>query len=466
MGHRLLLAALSLALTAPAQSLPQLPQVNTSGFRPAIAAQIQRAEANADAHPSDAGVVGELCMTLHAYQQYEPAEQCYLRVAALVPRRFQWPYLLASVEFSEGKYDVAARRFESALGLRADYLPAQLKLAQAYANLADANRAADIYKSVLAKHPDCGEAWYGLGRAQAADGDHTGAVESYTRAIQIFPEYGAAHFALASELRRAGKTDAARQEIARYNANVTDEPPVEDDFYRQIHELNLSAVSHIDQGAALDRAGDHEGAIAEHLKALEIDPENVQAHINLITLYGNAGDFAKAEEHFEVAVRLNPHRPEPWYDYGVLMLREHKINEAKQAFEHALAINPYYAEAHNNLGAIYETQGKLDEASNQFRAAIEAQPDYPLARFHLGRIYVNQNRYEDAIVEFKRALVTDSPERPTILYALAATYARAGHRDEALSYFDKARDAAAKSGQNRLLMSIERDEKNLQGVKD
>jgi hypothetical protein len=49
------------------------------------------------------------------------------------------------------------------------------------------------------------------------------------------------------------------------------------------------------------------------------------------------------------------------------------------------------------------------------------------------------------------------------LYALGAAYARAGDRAHARAYMQRAHDAAVARGQSKLLSSIDRDLKTLDG---
>jgi protein O-GlcNAc transferase len=459
---QMLLGVLACALTLHASDLPELPRVDTARFLPAIKTQIARAEAEARAHPRDAKATGALAMTLHAYQQYEGASRAYSRAHVLDPQNFDWLYLLGAVQMAEGAFDAAVRSLQSAVRLRPHDLAAQLRLAESLTAAAAWDEAGVVYRRILAEHGDFPRAWYGLGRVQAAKGDHAAAAESYTRACDLFPLYGAAHFALAAELRRLRKPAEAEQHLAQYSKNATAEPPLDDPLFARIHELNQSTTAHLQRGAELEKEGKLEDAIVEHEAALATDPNNVQVHVNLIGLYGRSGNAAMARQHFEIATRLSPGRSDAWYDYGVLLFGQHDYAGAEHAYRRALEINPSYAEAHNNLGAIYEQQGRLDDAEREFREAITAMPDYPLARFHLGRILVNHEKYGEAIQQFHRALEPESEQTPVYLYALAATYARAGDRQNALKYYTRAREGAVARGQSQLLTSIDHDLKLLE----
>jgi len=144
------------------------------------------------------------------------------------------------------------------------------------------------------------------------------------------------------------------------------------------------------------------------------------------------------------------------------MFQLRKYTEAEQAMKQAIQVNPYYAEAHDNLGYLLAMQGHFDEALAQYRKAVEDRPDFRLARFHLGQIFVNQGKYADALREFLKILTPDDASTPGYLYALGATYARAGDRQNALLFIRKAHDEAAARGQMQLLASIKHDLANLE----
>jgi tetratricopeptide (TPR) repeat protein len=454
---RILFVLLSGALSLAAVDLPDLPKVETVHFLPVIRSQIDAAVNQAKAHPLNGQIVGALAMTLHAYQQYEPAERTYLRAGALEPQNADWLYLLGNVQMSRGLFEKAANSLRSALRIRAEDLPAQLRLAECLGLLGKWTEGMDLYRSIKAKHDASPQAWYGLGRAQAGIGDHAGAQQSFQKACELFPAYGAAHFALARELRRVGLAKEAGEQMAAYSTSANREPPLDDPLLQRIHELNRSTSAHLQRSMEFERTGRFNEAVREHEAAITQDPDNIQLHINLISLYGRMGDSAKAKQQFAAATKLNPNRSDAWYNYGVLLFAGQDFAEAEKTFKRALEINPHYAEAHNNLGAIYEQQSKLDDAASQFREAIRDQPNYPLARFHLGRILVNQENYAEAIQHLSRALDPPTQETPLYTYALGAAYARSGDRPHALEYLQKAHDLAEQYGQTELQNRVDQD---------
>jgi Tfp pilus assembly protein PilF len=236
-----------------------------------------------------------------------------------------------------------------------------------------------------------------------------------------------------------------------------------DPLLNDVRALNLSATNEVQMGIELERQGRLEESIAAHEKALELDPKLVQAHVNLIALYGRLGQFNRAEEHYEAAVQLDAGSTESYYNYGVLLLGREKYAQAETAFRKTIEIDPFHGGAHNDLGFLLERQGKLQEAAQEYRKAIENGPSNRQAHFNLGRVLVNQQKYTEGIQELTKTLEPKDQDSPRYVYALAAALARSGDRQNALVYMREARDSAEAQGQAGLLASIERDLRRLEG---
>jgi tetratricopeptide (TPR) repeat protein len=449
--------ALALAVGAAKAKLPPLPALDLANTFPGVQRQIRRADRAARAHPNDPGANGKLGMVLDAYQQYRAAAICYRRAHALEPGDFRWVYNLAYVQMKAGRYAQAAATFRAALQMKPDYLPARLNLGKSLLAMGHIAESRKVFEAIVENYPGNPEAYYGLGRAEAEQGDPQAAAAALRKACQLFPRYGGAHYALALADRKLGHPRKAQKQFVAYQANITTRPPAVDPMRAAVEQLNQAPLEYLQRGLALEKAGDLEGAIQAHLKAIELDPDFVQPHVNLIQLYARAGEYDQAEQQYRIAVRLNPHRSDCYYNYGVLMFGLGKYAEAEQAFRKAVAINPYYAEAHNNLGFLLEQQGHTRQALEEFRKAVEDRPDYRLARFHIGQILVNQGAYAGAIEQFRKILTPDDDRTPTFLYALGATYARAGDFRNALHYLRRAEAEARARGQTQLAASVQHD---------
>ncbi len=455
-----------LSVASLAQSLPELPKPVFDDFAPEIREQMRKAYAEAQAKPRDAEAVGRLGMTLHTYEEYESAIVCYERARRLAPDEFRWVYYLGAAQASLGKHSEAAAVFKEATGRRPDYLPAQIRLADSLLAAGQKLESQPFYEAVIKKNAAIAQAHYGLGRIRAAGGESATAVEHFRKAIELFPEYGSAHYALGLALRNLGQTDKAQEHLALSQKHKLSRPRLDDPLLGAIAELNSLGTEILKRGVMLESAGRIEESIAEHERALTINPQLTQAHINLIQLYARTGQFEKAEKHYRAVVAINPNLADSHYNYGVLLAGQERYAEAAQAFYRSLQINQFNAEAHHNYAAIIEREGRLDEAAEHYRRALENKPGHRLAHFHLGRILVHQNKLAEALEHFRQTLTVEDDQTPRFTYALGATYVRAGEKQKGIQYLNEALKRARALGQTQLAASVERDLRQLETIRD
>ena len=450
-----------ITFSTESNALPPLPRLSLQKFLPVVREQVQQAYDAVVAHPGNAAANGKLGMVLQAYSQPEGAETAYRRAHYLAPSHFDWIYYLGQIQANQGKCDDAIKSLREALKLNPVYLPARLKLAECLRASAQWDESETLYRAILKEHPDSPEGYYGLARVQTAQHDVLAAANSYRAACNLFPEFGAAHYGLAFAYRSLGQEKEAQEEFQSYEKNKDVGPPARDPFLEEVRALNHGAANQVRLGFDLERAGKLREAARAHEEALKIDPTIVQAHVNLISIYGRLKEPDKAEEHYHKAVQLAPDEEGAHYNYGVLLFGIGRYEEAETALRKGLEINPSHAEAHNNLGVLLEQRGMFREAEAEFQKAVEHGPGYRLAHFHLGRLLVNRNDYKAGIQHLLRTLAPEDDSTPGYLYALGAAYARAGDRENAIRYLRVGRAQAQLRGQHQLLASIEKDLKIL-----
>src|SRR5882672_6042038 len=344
MSSLVLLFASSVALSAAAQAgLPPLPRLALETYPAAARDAVARAHRDAVRRATDPAAVGTLARTLHAWEQWNSAHDAYARAQALAPNAFEWHYLDAIVLRRLARHGDSAARLEQALKISSNYLPARVMLAE---------------------------------ESFAAGGHHDAAVPHLQRAITLFPEYGAAHYALALSYRALGRTDEARREIEKHTQFGPRWPAIEDPVLATVAALRDDPQTDLQRGLKLAEAGDLAGAIAAHEAALDRDPSIAQAHVNLISLYGRTQDWERAEHHYRAVVTLGFNLDEAHYDYGVLLGLRERWGPAAEAYRPPIASKPRHARAHNTLGQMRGRGRRFDEAAAAYRQAGDSQPAF------------------------------------------------------------------------------------------
>ncbi len=443
---------------------PAVPRLSLDELPPAVRAGLQRAYDAAQVDPRDPAAMGRLGMILHAYEQYRSAEMCYRAARELAPRSMSWTYLSAVVEAELGENVAAAASFRRALAIEPGYWPARLRLADALMSGGDLDASRAEYEALLRDFPELALAHYGLGRLLWNRGHAAAATEHYERAVDLEPQFGPAHYALALAYRDSGASDRAQAQLDVYRRLGARRPMPADRLLDEIRSMKGTGRDLLAEGARLSRAGRLAESIAVHLKAIEADPSDAQAHVNLISLYGRTGQPGKAEEHYRAALALGSSLAEAHYNYGVLLAASSRYEDAAETFRRALSVDPFHAQAHNNLAALLARQGKLDDAAAHYRKAVANDPQYRDARFNLASVLVALGRPLEAIEQFRKVLVPEDADTPRYMYALANAYLAAGDATQAGEVGAQALRRAKERGQSDLAASIEQSLRRIKGV--
>jgi adenylate cyclase len=114
----------------------------------------------------------------------------------------------------------------------------------------------------------------------------------------------------------------------------------------------------------------HDRAIAELTKALELNPNDADAMTDYALILSYAGQAATAIEWAHKAMRLNPHNPN-WYvmQLGQIYYDAYRYEDAIATLEslHSLEtiwIDLYLAASHAALGHDVEAQRAIERAAN------------------------------------------------------------------------------------------------------
>jgi tetratricopeptide (TPR) repeat protein len=442
---------------AQPRAAPPLPTIALESFPPDARAGLAAALAAARDRPTDPLAAGGLGITLQAWEQWEGAHAAYLRAQALAPAVADWWYLDGLVLQRLVRNAEAAERFERAVTASPGLLAARARRAEALFDAGLLEASAGAYEDLATYAAAAPVAALGRGRLAARAGRHADAVVEFHRAIQLFPEFGAAYYGLAQSLRALERLEDARTALAQHRVHGTRWPAIDDPLSSRVALVRDDPRGHLFRGLRLAELGDLPGAIEAHEAALARNASLAQAHVNLISLYGRTGQWAQAEAHYKAVLVTGYNIDEAHYNYGVLLGLQQRWPEAAVAFRAAIETNPLHAMARNNLGQILEGEPNLPEAMAQYRQAVSANPQLRLARYNLGRMLLAARQVEEAAAEFQKLREPQDAESPRYLYGLAVANVRAGRKETGVQLAKEARQLAERFGQRELVAAIDRD---------
>jgi tetratricopeptide (TPR) repeat protein len=167
---------------------------------------------------------------------------------------------------------------------------------------------------------------------------------------------------------------------------------------------------------------------------LDFSPDVMILRNNLGNVLKESGQYAKAVEHFEAALRIKPNSAEIHNNLAGALGKLGRTEEEIEHYRKALELKPGFAVAHYNLATVFLLQGRKDEAIAGYRKAVKFQPDYVEALSQLGFVLSERGDLEEAVGYYKKALAIE-PANVIAHGRLGLALASLGRNDEAIREF-------------------------------
>ena len=167
----------------------------------------------------------------------------------------------------------------------------------------------------------------------------------------------------------------------------------------------------------------------EHLlKAIELQPDYVDARYQLALMYSREEDLPKAIEQLETLLKTqsdhtaalellaqlhlqhaefsqaksslehilenDPRNPDAHYQLGIAALETNQPHDAIYHFEKTLQQDPDYLDAYFQLGLLHDSPEDFTKARSYFETTIDFDPTHIGGHFHLGLLLRHGNRYD------------------------------------------------------------------------
>jgi tetratricopeptide (TPR) repeat protein len=156
-------------------------------------------------------------------------------------------------------------------------------------------------------------------------------------------------------------------------------------------------------GIALGQQGILEESAACLRRAVELQPDSVENHLNLGINSMKQKRLDEALASFRSALALKPESVTALNCLGNVLTAKGQIDAAIASYRQALCLQPDLA-AYNNLGLRLKEQLRLDEAASCFRQALALVPNSVEVLVNLGSCLKEQAQLEQALACFQEAV--------------------------------------------------------------
>ena len=174
---------------------------------------------------------------------------------------------------------------------------------------------------------------------------------------------------------------AADEELPAPDTTKAEQPPAEPAPAETTAAPGLNTANQIDLGSLAAKAARY--------------PDNPY----ILNEYGNQllrrARLVEAVASYAKAVELNPNFVQAWNNIGLAYQAQREFGKAKRAYKKALDLAPNFAMVHYNLGTAYEASRNYDKMIRSYQRALELEPRLSLLEFNP---QIGLNRYLSAVL--------------------------------------------------------------------
>ncbi len=165
-------------------------------------------------------------------------------------------------------------------------------------------------------------------------------------------------------------------------------------------------------------------------------PKTFNDYFSRGNAFNAAGQFDKALEQYDRALKLRPDDPIVLNNLGVTLDELERYDEALADYNRALELSPDHPEILSNRGVTLRKLERYDDALADFSRSLELRPDDPGTLNNRGVTLGYLQRYDEALADFNRSLEL-RPNDPSTLHNRGMTLGNLQRYDEALADFNR-----------------------------
>jgi len=310
----------------------------------------------------------------HQAGRLEDANRLYAQALALDPQHPDALHLWGLLALQDGRPADAAERIGRAVGLQPKSWAFRANLATALLQLNDLDRALDAFRAAVRLNPDEPQLQIGAANCLALRGDFAGAETQLRKVVRRYPGAFFGWFNLGNAVRDQGRLEEAAKIFER---------------------------------------------------AVQLGPDNPDAHTNFGSALHQLQRFDEALNHYRAAIRLRPADATGHCNLASALIDLGRYAEGEAAAREALRIDPPSVPAHSMLAAALSSQGRMLDALPVYRAAVALAPEDVRLASALGSALFEAGETRQGI-ELLQRMQEKAPDSPAIHQGLAWAYLATG----------------------------------------
>ncbi len=326
---------------------------------------------------ADAGVYKNYGFFLQKAGRSADAAAALQKSADLNPKDATASLNAGELYAKSGQYDLAIASLTKALGPQADpkldqasEYDAYFALGEAYAAKGDHATAIKEFDTASTLQPQNAVPLYNKGVLQQQAGLNADAETSYRSALHLDPSNAQIQTALGVLLADMGDT---AESTSLLSAGVPKLPQATAaPFYSRL-------------GDDYAKQKDYADANQARLEALTLSPDDTDTRVALADSYMTQKQYVSALQQYDIAAQARPNDAAIQNQRGVAYKNLRQYPKALAAFKQAAHLSPANAQVQNNIGVVYELLGKKPLAIAAYKKALALNPQLAEARQNLGR---------------------------------------------------------------------------------
>jgi tetratricopeptide (TPR) repeat protein len=197
-------------------------------------------------------------------------------------------------------------------------------------------------------------------------------------------------------------------------------------------------------------AAPEDEAISVTSKSAPLGPD---LYVSLARMEAKAGRFDAAVGQYQKALDADPNHLEALLGMARLYDRQEEQGRALEYYRRAAKAHPENSTAQNDLGLSYAKNDRFDESIAALQRAVTIDPDHKLYRNNLAIVLVEAGRTAEAL-----RTLTPVHGEAVANYNVGFLLQRGGHKDSALRHFEKSLELDPTLSQARHFVALLRKE--------